>query len=134
MIEPLSCTFGNISPQIKAGSNNDGGYHAGKLSCDVVLNPTRGLLMAAGSATGGVIMWGFSDGCPTAELRNNGHEYGSMVAHLAAYPDGRYFASADLTTIKVTDENHGCLTLKCAVQYGILQEHLFESGSTRRID
>lgn len=71
--------------------------------------------MAAGGATGGVLVW---DSCcepvaaseetavggprPTADLRNNGHEYGIPVPHLAAYPDGSFFISADSTTLKVS--------------------------------
>eukprot|EP00903_Cladosiphon_okamuranus_P008062 g7776.t1 len=70
--------------------------------------------MAAAGATGGVLVW---DSClepavatseetavggprPTADLRNNGHEYGVPVTHLAAYPDGSFFVSADSTTLK----------------------------------
>ncbi|CAM9306318.1 unnamed protein product, partial [Ectocarpus sp. 6 AP-2014] len=109
-----------------AGSNEDGGYHAGHLSCDIVLHhPSRGMLMAAGGATGGVLVWDCcgpstgSDGSssggsssssssskeglgtrPTSDLRNNGHEYGVPVCHLAAYPDGSFFVSADTTTLK----------------------------------
>ncbi|CAM9227003.1 unnamed protein product, partial [Sphacelaria rigidula] len=84
-----------------AGTNEDGGYHAGKLSCDIVATPDRRLLMAAGSASGGIIVWDCSEGCRIAELRNCGHPYGVPVPHLAAYPSGRYFLSADLDTIKV---------------------------------
>lgn len=62
----------------QAGTNEDGGYHAGKLSCDVIVNPTRGVLIAAGSATGGVIIWDCLEGCRNAELRNNGHPYVNM--------------------------------------------------------
>ena len=70
--------------------------------------------MAAGGAAGGVLVW---DSCsepiaaneetavdgprPTDDLRNNGHEYGIPVTHLAAYPDGSFFISADSTTLKV---------------------------------
>lgn len=78
--------------------------------------------MAAGGATGGVLVWDRSSfesggGCeegagsdsgkraggprPTADLRNNGHEYGVSVSHLAAYPDGSFFVSADSTKVKV---------------------------------
>eukprot|EP00752_Nemacystus_decipiens_P001850 g1783.t1 len=101
-----------VAPPL-AGSNDDGGYHAGHLSCDTLQHPTRGLLMAAGGVTGGVLVW---NSCcepvsvneetavggprPTADLRNNGHEYGIPVTHLAAYPDGSFFVSADSTTLK----------------------------------
>lgn len=60
------------------------------------------MLMPAGSATGGVIIWDTQEGGRrTADLRNNGHEYGIPVCHLAAYPTGDYFVSADTTVMKV---------------------------------
>lgn len=36
-----------------------------------------------------------------ADLRNSGHEYGIAVCHLAAYPNGDYFVSADTAIMKV---------------------------------
>ena len=89
----------------KAGINERGGYHAGHLSCDVIIDKTRGVLMAAGSATGGVNVWCSGAGARhMAELRDSGHPYGVPVEHLAAYPDGRFFISADRTTMKVSQE------------------------------
>lgn len=109
-----SSTNKQLQIHSQAGSNDDGGYHAGHLSCDTFQHPTRGLLLAAAGATGGVLVW---DSCcepmpaneetavggprPTADLRNNGHEYGIPVTQLAAYPDGSFFISADSTTLKV---------------------------------
>lgn len=70
--------------------------------------------MAAGGATGGVLVWdsccervntAVGEGRPTADLRNNGHEYGIPVCHLSAYPDGSFFISADSTTLKVNGLN-----------------------------
>lgn len=70
--------------------------------------------MAAGGATGGVLVWDSCHDagdkgeekavgglCPTDDLRNNGHEYAIPVPHLAAYPDGSFIVSADSNTLKV---------------------------------
>ncbi len=71
--------------------------------------------MAAGGATGGVLVWdscrdaeaegedeAVGGPCPTDDLRNNGHEYAIPVPHLAAYPDGSFIVSADSNTLKVS--------------------------------
>ncbi|CAN0180747.1 unnamed protein product [Scytosiphon promiscuus] len=57
-----------------------------------------------------------------ADLRNNGHEYGVPVSHLAAYPDGSFFVSADTTTLKFwSAEDFACKrTIRSAFAVQIL--------------
>lgn len=121
--------------------------------------------MAAGGATGGVIVWdcrrpgaggaeleeedidngtntskasigNTSDGSkrargpgPTADLRNNGHEYGVPVSHLAAYPDGSFFVSADTTTLKVEGRTY-FLPHKRQLSRKVGPRERFQSGTS----